>query len=155
MKIDSLFIGFDGKKVVDSQKTQKQIDRVKMLECILQSDSEKLTWDAFDNPEEPRTLFQAILNDRKRRVDNKTLMADRPNFCVVTAVAGRAVRLEYYEGHDALSKVYDVRSEELEDKSLPDYLTSDPNAYDPAAFLEKLLGIPKEISKPILDAIHK
>jgi len=67
---------------------------------------------------------------------------------------GKAVRLEYYEGHDALSLVYDIRAKELEGKELPKWLESDPYAYDPAAFLEAMLGLPKEVSKPILDITH-
>jgi len=55
---------------------------------------------------------------------------------------------------DALSLVYDIRAKELEGKELPKWLESDPYAYDPAAFLEAMLGIPKEVSKPILDITH-
>lgn len=151
-----LFIGGDekGEQVVGSEETKRQVEMVRKLECHLQKDGKALSWDAFDNPKEPRTLFQAIINDRKLRVDQGVIMADRPPVAVVTVLDGKAVRLEYYEGHDALSLVYDIRAKELEGKELPKWLESDPYAYDPAAFLEAMLGIPKEVSKPILDIIH-
>lgn len=151
-------IGADekGEQVVGSAETQEQIDQVRQLECALAHKSGKpLTWEAFDNLEEPRTLFQSILRDRKRRVDENTLMADRPPFAVVTAHQCRAVRLEFYEGHDALELVFDIRCKELQEKDMPRYLEKDPQAYDPVAFLEESFGIPKELSKPILEHIHK
>ena len=100
--------------------------------------NEKITWDVFDNPNEPRTLFRAILSDRKTRVDQKTFIADRPSFCVVSVAGNRVVRLEYYEGHDALDLVYDIRSKELTGEDLPKFLDSDPQGYDPVKFLKIL-----------------
>lgn len=137
-------IGVDdrGEMVVGRAETEAQIARVRELECAL-ADGEALTWDDFDNPAEPRTLFQAIARDRGRRIDQGTYMADRPPFAVVTVHGDRAVRLEYYEGHDALALVYDVRAPELQGKPLPRYLERDPHAYDPAAFLEEILGAPR------------
>jgi hypothetical protein len=67
----------------------------------------------------------------------------------------KAVRLEYYEGHDALTLVYDVRAKELQDKELPNFMDKDPQVYDPAKFLKEAFGIPEELSKPILDELHK
>src|SRR5690554_228541 len=128
-------IGFDGEEVVNSLKTQRQIDEVKKLECMLVHKGTSLDWETFDNPEQSQTLFQAILRDRKCRVDEGNLMADRPQFAVITAYEGKAVRLEYYEGHDELELVYDIRAAELKGKNLPQFLESDPHAYDPAAFL--------------------
>ena len=96
------FIGANGEKVVDSIETLKQIEAVKKLTCNMLDDGNILTWNDFDNPEETRTLFQSILGDRKMRVDEKTFMADRPAFCVITEHEGAAVRLEYYEGHRCL-----------------------------------------------------
>jgi hypothetical protein len=118
----TLFIGADGKKVVDSKTTQEQIHEVERLHCRLTENGEPLTWPDLDNPNEPRTLFQAILRDRKMRVDDGIFMADRPAFAVVTAIGEDAVRLEYYEGHDALSLIYDLRAPELASKSLPAWL---------------------------------
>ena len=39
---------------------------------------EPIAWDDLDNPDEPRTLCQHILGDRKVRVDRGNFMADRP-----------------------------------------------------------------------------
>lgn len=149
------FIGVDGEQVVDSVETAKQIEVVKKLNCNLQNDGNVLTWDDFDNSEESRTLFQSILGDRKIRVDEKTFMADRPAFCVITEHEGDAVRLEYYEGHDALSLVYDIRAKELTGKDLPKWMESDPQAYDPVKFLKDVFGFPEGFTKPILEDAHK
>lgn len=150
-----LFIGVDGNQTVTSIETRKQIEAVKKLKCDLVIEGENPTWNAFDDPKESRTLFQSIEGDRKMRVDEKTFMADRPSFAVVTEHEGKAVRLEYYEGHDALSLVYDVRSQELEGKELPNFMESDPNAYDPIAFLKDVFGMPEDFTRPIIDEIHK
>lgn len=142
------FIGVDGiKQVVDSTKTQKQIDRVKNLDCMLtHEDGQLLSWEYFDDETENRTLFQAILKDRELRVDKGVFMANRPLFAVVTAQQGAAVRLEYYEGHDELKLVYDIRSTELQHNELSPFLEKDYYAYNPSAFLRELFGIPEDIS---------
>lgn len=67
-------------------------------------------------------MFQSIRRDRELRVDKETLMADRPGFALITAMDNKAVRLEYYEGHDALSLVYDVKAKELQGKKLPNFM---------------------------------
>lgn len=134
-KTKILFVGIDGEKVVDSTTTQKQIDEIESLECVLSHKGQRLTWKEFDNPDEPCTLFQSIINDRKMRVDEHTLMADRPSFAVVTAMDVKAVRLEYYEGHDTLKLVYDLRAKELQGKKLPNFMEYGPHGYDPSKFL--------------------
>lgn len=153
--VRTLFVGIDGERVVGGEETRRQIEEVKKLRCALEYGGRKLDWDAFDDPREPRTIFQAILRDRKMRVDMEMLMADRPPFAVVTARGGDAVRLEYYQGHDALSLVHDIRAPELQGQNLPAFLEEDPCAYDPAECLEKLLGIPKEMTGPILEKAHE
>ena len=82
-------------------------------------------------------------------------MADRPAFAVISVMGKRAVRLEYYEGHDALSLRYDVRSPELAGKDLPAFMGGDTDAYDPVAFLQKHFGLYPEITKPLLDELHR
>lgn len=154
-EVRTLFIGADGETVVDSANTRKQIAEVEALECVMENEGRALTWKDLNDPAQPRTIFQSILRDRKRRVDEHTLMADRPAFAVVTAAGNKAVRLEFYEGHDALQLVFDLRSRELQGKKLPDFMDEDPHAYDPAKFLKDLMGIPEEVSKPILEAVHK
>jgi len=156
MKTEILFIGVDGEKVVNSIETLAQIEKAKTFDLALElNEEEKIEWVHLDNPEEPRTLFQSILKDRELRVDKKTLMADRPSFCVLTLYNNKIVRLEYYEGHDALCLVYDVKARELQGKNIPNFMDEDPHAYDPSKFLEEAFGIPKEFSKPILDELHK
>ena len=156
MGTETFFIGVGGGKVVASKETITQIEKVRALECTLKTETgEKITWDDVDNPNEPRTLFQSILRDRSRRVDQKTFMADRPSFCVVASMDGKAVRLEFYEGHDALSLTYDLRSKELQGKKLSNFMDHDPQAYDPAKFLKETFGMPEEITRPILEEIHK
>lgn len=150
-----LLVGTDGEQVVDSATTRKQIAEVEALECALENEGQRLTWKDLDDPAQPRTIFQSILRDRELRVDKHTPMADRPAFAVITAAGSKAVRLEFYEGHDALQLVFDLRSRGLQGKDLPSFLESDPHAYDPAKFLKDALGIPEELSKPILEAVHK
>jgi len=155
MAVMLIGVAVGGEVAVGGAQTETQIARVRELECALANEDGVLTWGDFDNPEEPRTLFQAIARDRDRRIDHGICMADRPPFAVVTAWGGRAVRLEYYEGHDALSLVYDIRAPELQGKILPKYMEADPHAYDPAAFLEEVLGIPKDVSGPLLEMAHE
>jgi hypothetical protein len=112
MGVETLFVGIEGKKIVDSKKTMAQIEKVRALECALESkDGKRITWDDIDNPKEPRTLFQLILGDRKRRVGKRSKMGDRSSYCVVTAMDGKVVRLEFYEVHDLPSLVFDIRVE--------------------------------------------
>jgi hypothetical protein len=39
-------------------------------------------------------------------------------------------------------------------KELPNFLDKDENGYNPSEFLEKVFGISKDITKPILDKLH-
>lgn len=134
-----LFVGHNGERAVTGDETRKQIDAVKALECALvDSEGNALTWEVFDDPNEERSLFQAIELDRRVRIDDHILMANRPAIAVITEAEGKAVRLEFYAGHDALSIQHDIRSAELQGVDLPVWLEVDPQAYDPAAFLEKL-----------------
>ena len=136
-----LYIGHDGEKVLSAQETQHQIDEAKKLELDLWDGDNKLDWSMFDNPKEPRTLFQYVLSDRKIRVDQDTVMADRPPIAVLTALGGKVVRLEFYQGHDSLKLVYDIRSKDLQGIDLPKWMERDPHAYNPFKFLRDI-GIP-------------
>ena len=149
------FIGHDGEKVVNSARTLEQMAEVKKLECAMEYEGKRIPWDMLDNPAEPptgvpklgrRTLFQAIVSDRRLRVDQRIPMADRPPIAVVTAVAGKAVRMEFYAGHDALHLIYDLRAKELQGKPIPRWLTSDPQAYNPYRFLQSVgFPVPDEL----------
>ncbi|MBT9160758.1 MAG: hypothetical protein DDT26_02054 [Dehalococcoidia bacterium] len=154
--VETLFIGVDGERTVGSDQTRRQIATVRALSCDLETKSgERVAWLDVDNTEEPRTIFQAILHDRELRVDQNTYMADRPAFCVITAIDGRAVRLEYYEGHDALTQRFDLRSKDLWGKALPNFMDVDPQAYDPVKFLSEAFGIRIKGLDVMLDEIHK
>jgi hypothetical protein len=140
--MNTLFIGADGEQVVDSKETMMQIEEVKALQCdLVTDDGEPLTWDMFDNPDEPATLFPFIAGDRQIRVDQKTAMADRPPFAVITEHDGRCIRLEFYQGHDALELVHDVRSKDLQGADLPKWMEIDPHAHDPHEYLKGLLDV--------------
>lgn len=111
-------IGFIDDTACGSKETSKQIEDIMQLDLALEHNGEKITWGDINNPAEPRTLLQAIVRDREVRIDQKTLMANRPLFALLTEENGRIVRLEYYEGHDYLSCTYDLRSKELQDENL-------------------------------------
>ena len=149
------YLGHDGERVVNSATTQKQIDAVRSLDsALVGATGDPIAWDELDDRDEPRTLFQFILQDRRRRVDEHVAMADRPPVAVVSAIGNRAVRVEMYEGHDALVKTEDLRALELQGRQLPDWMDRDPYAYDPVAFLERTLGLPSEFTGPLLAAAH-
>ncbi len=132
--------------MVDSAETQRQIDRLKSLPSLLVDEGEPIPWEALDNPAERRTLLQFILGDRRVRVDKHTFMADRPPIAVATVIDGAVVRLEFYEGHDALEKTFDLRAPALQGKTLPNWMDVDPMAYDPVAFLQSI-GFPREVAE--------
>lgn len=162
-KIEIKIIGFKGDiknidlEVCNFKETRKQIEELKKYESLLvdPDDARIITWNELDDKNQPRSLLQAISLDRKVRVDRKNFMADRPTFAVFTIVENKVVRMEFYEGHDELKLIYDVRSEKLFGKDLPVYLESDPQAYDPSKFLEDNFGISKQFSKPLLEELHK
>ena len=111
-----------GVTLASSSETRQQIDDVKSLECQLQIEGESLTWAFFDDPDEPRSLFQTILNDREMRVNRRIELENRPPICVITSMDGKAVRLEFYEGKYMLRLRFDIRSSALEGAKLPGYL---------------------------------
>jgi CheY-like chemotaxis protein len=161
METKVLFVGVDGEQAVDSVTTQKQIDEVRKLECaFVKPDGKAMTWEDVDDPEEPRSLLQSILADRRYRVDVGELMADRPSFAVITAVGNKAVRLEFYEGHDALELACDLRSPELQGKELPKFMESDPQVYHPTLY-SAIIGacwmeyFPEAIDKGLLENMVK
>ena len=148
-------IGIKDDKTCSSMDTKKQIKNMKNFELDLSEENKKVTWNDIDNPEEPRTILQAIIKDRELRVDKRKLMADRPPFAVFTTQWNRIIRLEFYEGHDALKKVYDIRNEHFQKINMSDYLEKDPQAYDPVEFLYKTFGLRKEFTEPLLKKIHQ
>jgi hypothetical protein len=136
-EIKILYIGFDGEKVVSSQDTQKQIAEAEKLECGLEWQGRPLNWQYFCDPNGSHSIFPIILQDRKSRVDENTLMVKRPPIAVITARGNQVVRLEYYKGHNKLALALDLRSQGLQGQELPLWLTTDPQDYDPASFLRE------------------
>ena len=120
--VELYIIGIEEGFPISSSTTKKQIDGVRTLECQLELEGESLSWDFFDDPNEPRTLFQAILRDREMRVDRTISVENNPPFCVVTSMEGKAVRLEFYEGSHELRLRFDIRSRALERAEMPNYL---------------------------------
>ena len=155
MNATLLFIGHNGEKVVDSVTTQTQIDALVSLPSAIAEEGELIPWSALNDPTEARTLLQFVLTDRRQRVDQGHLMANRPPIAVATVVDGTVVRLEFYEGHDALQKTFDLRSPDLQGKTLPDWMERDPQAYDPVAFLQEAFGLPPAFTRPLLNVAHQ
>lgn len=91
--------------VTKGDETREQIDEVKRLYSATPALN---SWEDVDHPDEERTLFRAIEHDRRKR--EKHLMADRPPAAVLWFMGNELHRLEYYEGHDYLQKVHDVRA---------------------------------------------
>ena len=117
------FVGRDRERILDHQETRGHIDQLKALRCDLLADSgEPITWADIDNVEEPRTLLQFILSDRKLRVANGAAVTNQPPFGVATVVDGACVRFEFYEGRETLKKTYDLRSRELSRVELADFM---------------------------------
>jgi len=64
-------------------------------------------------------LLDYIRLDREMRCNNKTPMADRPPVAVVTIENDSIVRLEFYKGHNVLTKQVDLRSRSLSEQNIP------------------------------------
>ncbi len=130
MTSDIFLIGMhrdgDGYRASDNEITRAQIKTVKEYPLgIVDPNGEVFEWINFDDPNEPRTIFQTIVRDRSRRIDQHLIMADRPPFVAVTIEDGKVIRFEFYEGHDALRLVYDFRSPVLKDADLPPFHEED------------------------------
>jgi hypothetical protein len=125
-EINFYFVGIGEGALSSSSETMEQIDSVRALTCDLANDGTPLTWDFFDDPDDTTTLFRRILRDRFNRVDRGKQVEGRPGFCVVTAMDGRAVRLEYYGGRKLLSLLDDYRAGELQEADLPNFMEEDP-----------------------------
>jgi hypothetical protein len=123
MNITTYLIGCDDEgRVVGSDSTQEQIQAVRSLECeLVTPDGVPIDWDDVDNPDEEHTLFQSILVDRKRRMDEGMFRASRPRYAVVTADGSRAIRLEFFEGQNVLRRTYDLRAASLYGEPMPSW----------------------------------
>ncbi|MCD6132782.1 MAG: hypothetical protein J7J16_00400 [Deltaproteobacteria bacterium] len=127
-RFKTYFIGIKEGKIISSRETRKQIDEVKKLKCQLRHPitGERLGWDSFDDPDDEKSLFQAILRDRKLRVDQGLLMMKKAPFCVITAVDDIAIRLEFYGGYRKTQLIADIRNRRLQGLRLPCFTDRNP-----------------------------
>lgn len=117
--MEKVYLGFEGDfegegmKVVGSDKIRKQIGELRNYELNLHSPETKepLKWhELYDETgEKDRLVLNAIIADREKRVDDNTLMANRPPLAIFTVRNEKIVRFEFYEGHDRLALSYDIR----------------------------------------------
>lgn len=117
-------IGFKNNKAINSKETKEQIEKLKQYKLnIYDSEGNKISWNDLYNPKKKRTILQAIIEDRRKRIDKNTLMADRPNIAIATIQNNKIVRFEYYRGKRL---IYDLRSKKLSGKDLKPSLKSLP-----------------------------
>lgn len=125
------YIGFKDNTVIDSKETIQQILDIKKYDLDIHDDKgSKLSWDDLDNYEHDDSLFCNIVRDRTLRVNKGYIMADRPPMCVIYTEGTAVVRVEYYEGHDGLEQIYDIRRYDLYNINLEPDLVTDPFYYD-------------------------
>ena len=87
-------------RLENSQGTRNQITQLSQNPLLLVEQGKQVDWQELFDPNNYRSIFQAILDDRERRVDQREIMCDRPPFAVVTVTENGIERVEYYEGHD-------------------------------------------------------
>jgi len=130
--MQKVYLGFEGDfedegmKVCGADKVRKQIEELKGYELDLHSPDTKepIKWyELFDETEQKnRLVLNSIILDRSERVDNGTLMANRPPLAVFTIRDEKIVRFEFYAGHDRLALNYDIRQIKDYDKEIsPSY----------------------------------
>lgn len=105
----------EGYRAVGADTTREQLAELQEYDLTVQTkDGEPVPWEAINDPDEPESICQHIIRDREQRVDDETLMADRPPVGVFTIEedAGEIVRVEYYCGHDRLNLEYDLRADQ-------------------------------------------
>ena len=104
----------EGHRAVGGDATREQLADLREYDLAVRSeDGEPVPWDAIDDPDEPESICQHVVRDREQRVDDGTIMADRPPVAIFTIddAGGEVVRVEYYWGHDRLGLEYDLRAD--------------------------------------------
>ena len=104
----------EGHRAVGAERTREQLADLREYDLAVRSeDGEPVPWDAIDDPDEPDSVCQHVVRDREQRVDDGTIMADRPPVAIFTIdeTAGEVVRVECYWGHDRLGLEYDLRAD--------------------------------------------
>jgi hypothetical protein len=116
-------------RLENSQGTRNQITQLRQYPLLLVEQGKQIDWQELFDPNNHRTIFQTILDDRECRVDQREIMCDRPPFAVVTVTENGIERVEYYEGHDRLEMLYDLRSHNFRTRKFPNYIDKDPQPY--------------------------
>ena len=69
----------EGHRAVGGDATREQLADFREYDLAVRSeDGEPVPWDAIDDPDEPESICQHVVRDREQRVDDGTIMADRP-----------------------------------------------------------------------------
>ena len=116
-------------RLENSQGTRNQITQLSQNALLLVEQGKQVDWQELFDPNNYRSIFQAILDDRERRVDQREIMCDRPPFAVVTVTENGIERVEYYEGHDRLEMLYDLSSPNFRTRKMRNYIDKDPHPY--------------------------
>ena len=116
-------------RLENSQGTQNQITQLSQNPLLLVEQGKQVDWQELFDPNNHRSIFQAILDDRERRVNQREIMCDRPPFAVVTVTENGIERVEYYEGHDRIEMLYDLRSHNFRTRKMHNYIDKDPQPY--------------------------
>ena len=104
----------EGYRAVGADATREQLAELREYDLAVRSDGgEPVPWGAINDPDKPESICQHIVHDREHRVDDGTVMADRPPVAIFTIdeAAGEIVRVEYYWGHDRLGLEYDLHAD--------------------------------------------
>lgn len=89
-------------------------------------------------------LMNYILDDRRRRAQNRGWMADRPPIAVLYLHDNAIVRMEFYRGHDNLTQILDLRDINNQGTQMNPFMDKDPYRYVPMQFVQNsLFGIIK------------
>ena len=116
-------------RLENSEGTRNQISQLSQNPLLLVEQGKQVDWQELFDPNNHRSIFQAIIDDRERRVDQREIMCDRPPFAVVTVTENGIERVEYYEGHDRLEMLYDLRSHNFRTRKISNYIDKDPQPY--------------------------
>jgi len=69
----------EGYRAVGADATREQLDELQEYDLTVQSeDGDPVPWDAINDPDEQASICQHVVHDREQRIDDGTLMADRP-----------------------------------------------------------------------------
>jgi hypothetical protein len=136
--VQKIYVGVRNGRIVSSSTVKKHVRTLQEKYALdIHYKGQKVTWEQINDPENIRTIFQHIIEDRRLRNDHNIALADRPPFVILWEHKKRIVRLEYYEGHDALQLVYDIYAPKQK-KRQPSY--SEENNSDESLSSSQTIG---------------